>query len=139
MRARASEGRGGERPDRPALRHREPERGRRARDNSLLEPVEPAERPDVDPEPPAERAEPDVEARRHVETTHDPREAVYLGDRVHVLASSPGRVRAVVEVDALYGGPFPTDREPDLRSTATFARLVTDTEALVASPPPPRG
>ena len=72
-------------------------------------------------------------------TTHDPREAVYLGDRVHVLASSPGRVRAVVEVDALYGGPFPTDREPDLRSTATFARLVTDTEALVASPLPPRG
>ena len=68
-------------------------------------------------------------------TTHDPREAVYLGDRVHVMASSPGRVRAVVEVDALYGGPFPTDRGPDVRSTATFARLATDAETLVAAPP----
>ncbi len=68
-------------------------------------------------------------------TTHDPREAVYLGDRVHVLAASPGRVRDVVEVDALYGGPFPTDRGPDIRSTATFARLVTDAEELISAPP----
>ena len=67
-------------------------------------------------------------------TTHDPREAVYLGDRVHVLASDPGRVRDVIEVDALYGGPFPTDRDASIRSTATFARLVTDAEGLISAP-----
>ena len=67
-------------------------------------------------------------------TTHDPREAVYLGDRVHVLSANPGRIRETVDVDELYGGPFPTARDPELRATATFARLTSRAETLVSAP-----
>jgi NitT/TauT family transport system ATP-binding protein len=55
--------------------------------------------------------------------THDIPEAVYLADRVIVLASRPGRVRADVAID------FPRPRELDLKRTAEFQdhveRIVT--------------
>ena len=41
-----------------------------------------------------------------VMVTHDVEEALYLGDRVIVMAPNPGRVKRVVEVDL----PHPRDR-----------------------------
>jgi len=41
-----------------------------------------------------------------VMVTHDVEEALYLGDRVIVMAPSPGRIRRIVEVDL----PHPRDR-----------------------------
>jgi len=41
-----------------------------------------------------------------VMVTHDVEEALYLGDRVIVMAPNPGRIRRIVEVDL----PHPRDR-----------------------------
>jgi len=45
-----------------------------------------------------------------VMVTHDVEEALYLGDRVIVMAPNPGRVRRIVEVDL----PHPRDRRSPL-------------------------
>ncbi|HET6548288.1 MAG TPA: ABC transporter ATP-binding protein [Solirubrobacter sp.] len=52
--------------------------------------------------------------------THDMAEAVYLSDRVIVLAANPGRVEKVVDV------PLPRPRTDDARRTPEFSGLVAD-------------
>lgn len=47
--------------------------------------------------------------------THDIDEAVYLGQRVAVMSSRPGRIKAVVDVE------LDRDSSDDIRSTADFA------------------
>lgn len=49
--------------------------------------------------------------------SHDLEEALFLGDRVVVLAGAPGRIEQVIEV------PFPRPRETELRRTAPFQEL----------------
>ena len=49
--------------------------------------------------------------------THDIDEAVFLGQRVGVMSSRPGRLKAVVDIDLDHDGPH-----QDLRSTEQFAR-----------------
>ena len=49
--------------------------------------------------------------------THDIDEAVFLGQRVGVMSSRPGRLKAVVDVALDHGGP-----NQDVRSTEQFAR-----------------
>ena len=48
--------------------------------------------------------------------THDIDEAVYLGQRVGVMSSRPGRIKAVVDIDLERGRP-----DEDTRSTLAFA------------------
>lgn len=57
--------------------------------------------------------------------THDVEEAVFLAQRVVVLASDPGRVAAVVEV------PFGTERELSLKRRPDFLALRDQVEELV--------
>jgi NitT/TauT family transport system ATP-binding protein len=52
--------------------------------------------------------------------THNVAEAVYLSQRILVITPSPGRIAASVTV------PFDYPREPELRSTAEFARCTGD-------------
>jgi NitT/TauT family transport system ATP-binding protein len=47
--------------------------------------------------------------------THDIDEAVYLGQRVAVMSSRPGRIRSVVDID------LDRDASADIRSTADFS------------------
>ncbi len=49
--------------------------------------------------------------------THNVAEAVFLSQRVLVMSQSPGRIMAEIAV------PFGASREPELRSTAEFAKL----------------
>ncbi|WP_281166613.1 ABC transporter ATP-binding protein [Ruania albidiflava] len=49
--------------------------------------------------------------------THDVDEAVYLANRVVVMAARPGRIHAVIDVDL----PYP--RTEDIRLTDEFAEL----------------
>ncbi len=49
--------------------------------------------------------------------THDIEEAAYLADRVIILSSRPGRVKAEVRVD------FPRPRQPAMRYSAAFLDL----------------
>ncbi|WP_036501098.1 ABC transporter ATP-binding protein [Nocardia aobensis] len=51
--------------------------------------------------------------------THDINEAVYLGQRVAVLTSRPGRVKAVVEIDL----DRDTDPDADIRSSEHFSEV----------------
>ncbi|MGI5245003.1 ABC transporter ATP-binding protein [Dactylosporangium sp. CA-139066] len=57
--------------------------------------------------------------------THDVEEAVFLGQRVVVLASHPGRVAADVPV------PLPEDRDRLVKRTAPFQRLRAEVEDLI--------
>jgi NitT/TauT family transport system ATP-binding protein len=49
--------------------------------------------------------------------THDVEEAVLLGDRICVMSGTPGRTRAVFDVD------LPRPRELEIEDTVEFARL----------------
>lgn len=57
--------------------------------------------------------------------THDVEEAVFLAERVVVLASDPGRIASVVEV------PFGADRDLRLKRTPEFLALRGQVEDLV--------
>jgi NitT/TauT family transport system ATP-binding protein len=57
--------------------------------------------------------------------THDVEEAVFLSQRVIVLASDPGRVAADVQVD------LPVDRDLSTKRTPEFLSLRADVEDLV--------
>ena len=72
--------------------------------------------------------------RIHAETekttlfvTHDLDEAIYLSDRVVVLAAKPGRVRQIVDIP--FGYPRPA--LPDLRSDPVFHDLRTFMSSLI--------
>jgi NitT/TauT family transport system ATP-binding protein len=49
--------------------------------------------------------------------THDVEEAIYLGERVVVMAPRPGRIDTVIEV------PFGAGRDQDLKHSPEFSRL----------------
>ena len=49
--------------------------------------------------------------------THDVEEAIYLGQRVVLMAPRPGRIDTVYEV------PLPADREQDMKLSPAFLRL----------------
>ena len=49
--------------------------------------------------------------------THDIDEAIFLGDRIFVMTSRPGRIREVVPI------PFPRPRSVDLTTTAPFVAV----------------
>jgi hypothetical protein len=57
--------------------------------------------------------------------SHDVEEAVFLGRRVVVLASDPGRVAAEISID------LPAERTPGTRRTPEFLALRTEVEDLV--------
>jgi len=58
-----------------------------------------------------------LEGTTIVFVTHDVEEALYLGDRVVVMAPRPGRIDSVVSV------PFGRQREQDLKATVDFLSL----------------
>jgi NitT/TauT family transport system ATP-binding protein len=75
--------------------------------------------------------------RIHAETgkttlfvTHDLDEAIYLSDRIVVLAAKPGRVKKVVDV------PFPQPRPPlpGLRGVPLFQAIRTEIWELIRAP-----
>jgi NitT/TauT family transport system ATP-binding protein len=49
--------------------------------------------------------------------THDVEEAIYLADRVVLMAPRPGRI------DTIYKVPLPAEREQDMKHTPEFLRL----------------
>ncbi|MGA8007823.1 MAG: ABC transporter ATP-binding protein [Thiomonas sp.] len=55
-----------------------------------------------------------LEGTTIVFVTHDVEEALYLGDRVVVMAPRPGRIDSVIDV------PFGRQREQDLKATVDF-------------------
>ncbi len=58
--------------------------------------------------------------------THDVEEAIYLGQRVYVLTSRPGRVGTVVDV------PFGRDRGPTVKRDPRFLDLRDEIEHLLS-------
>ncbi len=68
-----------------------------------------------------ERTQPTV-----VFVTHDIPEAVYLSDRVLVMAARPGRVIADIPI------PLPRPRREETRGAAEFARLGAEIRALIS-------
>jgi NitT/TauT family transport system ATP-binding protein len=52
--------------------------------------------------------------------THDLEEAIFLGDRVAVMARQPGRVESIVSV------PFGRNRSPEIKRTSEFQALRGD-------------
>ncbi|MCX8003853.1 MAG: ABC transporter ATP-binding protein [Burkholderiaceae bacterium] len=58
-----------------------------------------------------------VEAATIVFVTHDVEEAIYLADRVVVLAPRPGRI------DTVYPVPLPAQRDPDMKHAPEFLAL----------------
>jgi NitT/TauT family transport system ATP-binding protein len=68
---------------------------------------------------------PRAERRTAVFITHDIEEAVFLADRVVVMSSHPGRVRAVLDV------PLPRPRDEASRGDPDFGRLVERIWSLI--------
>jgi NitT/TauT family transport system ATP-binding protein len=68
---------------------------------------------------------PRAERRTAVFITHDIEEAVFLADRVVVMSSHPGRVRAVLDV------PLPRPRDETSRGDPDFGRLVEQIWSLI--------
>jgi NitT/TauT family transport system ATP-binding protein len=65
-----------------------------------------------------------------VHVTHDIDEAVYLGDRVLVLSSAPGRVLGAIEVDV----PRPREQTAS-RSSARFLAVRNEIHEIIRRPP----
>ena len=59
----------------------------------------------------------DLEKPTIVFVTHDVEEAIYLGDRVVLMAPRPGRI------DTIYQVPLPNKREQDMKLSAPFTGL----------------
>jgi NitT/TauT family transport system ATP-binding protein len=57
--------------------------------------------------------------------THDVEEAIYLADRVVLLAPRPGRI------DTIYQVPLPAEREQDMKHTPEFLHLKKDILARI--------
>jgi NitT/TauT family transport system ATP-binding protein len=57
--------------------------------------------------------------------THSIPEALYLGERVLMLAAHPGRVREMVETD------LPPERELSLRETSVFVRRAAELRGIL--------
>ena len=57
--------------------------------------------------------------------THDIEEAVFLADRVVVMSSHPGRVRAVLDID------LPRPRDESIRADPRFGHLVEEIWSLI--------
>jgi NitT/TauT family transport system ATP-binding protein len=84
----------------------------------------------------------DAETRRHLQdflltvwhrtgativmVTHDVEEAVYLAQRIYVMAARPGRIRAEITV------PFGTSRGPAIKRDARFLDLRDELSELLA-------
>lgn len=66
-----------------------------------------------------------VEATTIVFVTHDVEEAIYLADRVVVLAPRPGRI------DSIHDVPLPPQRHPDMKHTPQFLALKKDILARI--------
>ena len=61
--------------------------------------------------------------------THDLDEAIYLSDRVVVLAAKPGRVRQVIDIPFAY----PRPELPELRGSPVFQQVRTTIWSLIRS------
>jgi NitT/TauT family transport system ATP-binding protein len=59
--------------------------------------------------------------------THQIDEAIYLGDRVAVMSTRPGRVREVIAID------FPRPRDPSIKRSAEFQAHVGHIARLIGS------
>ena len=57
--------------------------------------------------------------------THDVEEAIYLADRVVLMAPRPGRI------DSIYSVPLPAEREQDMKHSPEFLRLKKDILARI--------
>ena len=57
--------------------------------------------------------------------THDVEEAIYLGQRVVVLAPRPGRI------DSIYDVPLPAERHQDMKHTPEFLALKREIVARI--------
>ena len=75
--------------------------------------------------------------RIHAETgkttlfvTHDLDEAIYLSDRVVVLAAKPGRVKRILDIPFAY----PRPELPELRGDSTFQEIRSTIWELIRSP-----
>jgi NitT/TauT family transport system ATP-binding protein len=68
---------------------------------------------------------PRAERKTAVFITHDIEEAVFLADRVVVMSSHPGRVRAILDV------PLPRPRDETSRGDPDFGRLVEQIWSLI--------
>jgi NitT/TauT family transport system ATP-binding protein len=73
----------------------------------------------------------ELEERRMtvVHVTHDIDEAVYLGDRVLILSSAPGRVVGLLEVDV----PRPREQTAS-RSSPRFLAVRNEIHAIIRRP-----
>ena len=57
--------------------------------------------------------------------THDIEESVFLSDRVYVMTSRPGRIKAEIKV------PLPRPRTPDMHDLPEFVELVHKLKGLI--------
>ncbi|HKB09776.1 MAG TPA: ABC transporter ATP-binding protein [Vicinamibacterales bacterium] len=77
--------------------------------------------------------------RIHAETakttlfvTHDLDEAIYLSDRVLVMAAKPGRVKQVIDIPF----PYPRPELPELRGSLVFQKIRAQIWSLIRSAGP---
>ena len=68
---------------------------------------------------------PRSERKTAIFITHDIEEAVFLADRVVVMSSHPGRVRAVLDID------LPRPRSESVRADPRFGQLAEEIWGLI--------
>jgi NitT/TauT family transport system ATP-binding protein len=66
-------------------------------------------------------------AKTTVFVTHDLDEAIYLSDRVVVLAARPGRVKKILEIPF----PYPRPELPEMRGDARFQEIRSEIWSLI--------